>query len=495
MITGPNSNYYQRGLELAEAGRHQEALACIQGYLRTSPDDAQAQNDAGALLYCLGRSTEAVEHLVRARKLQPDCAEIIWNLVEAYLAEGRAGEAAQLFDDMERMGILNADVLNRTANVFLNQDNKGDAMEMLERSLRVSGDQQVLGPMVDVIRSKRPKIAFCCGGDGMTFLAEIVAFTKQRFETRVFDGQTQDQLYELMKWSDVSWFEWCTNLAVMASKLPKVCRNIVRLHRYEAYEAWPQEVNWDNIDLLITVGNSFVNDALVQKVPDIRRRTSVVTIPNGVNLEKFRFANRRRGKNIAFLGNLRMVKNPAFILQCMQKLRYIDPQYRLFFGGIFADPVLEQYVRHMVDALDLHDVVFFDGWQRDVNSWFEDKHYVVSTSVIESQGMGILEGMACGLKPIVHNFPGADQIFPSEFLFNISEQFCEQVLSDTYEPQRYRRFVEERYSLKDQLCKINEVFARLEAEMELRQDSPLCNTSGSDFSAYSKTDPTAALRF
>jgi hypothetical protein len=483
-------------LELAEAGRHEEALACIQGHLRTSPDDAQAHNDAGAILYCLGRSVEAIEHLVRARKLRPDCAEIIWNLVEAYLAEGRAGEAAELFDDMERMGIMSADVLNRTANVFLNQDNKGDAVEMLQRSLNISPNQEILRPMVDVIRSKRPKIAFFCGGDGMTFLADIVEFTKQRFEIRVFDGQTENELYELMKWSDVSWFEWCTNLAVMASNLPKVCRNIVRLHRYEAYEAWPQEVNWDSIDVLVTVGNSFVKDALVQRVPDIERRTSVVTIPNGVNLEKFRFANRQRGKNIAFLANLRMIKNPGFVLQCMQKLLYIDPEYRLFFGGMSADAVLEQYLRHMVDALNLRDAVFFDGWQGDVNSWFEDKHYVVSTSVIESQGMGVLEGMACGLKPVVHNFPGASQIFPPEFVFNISEQFCEQMLSDTYEPQRYRHFVEENYSLKNQLCKVNEIFTQLEAAGDLKQSGPaFFNTSSSDFSAHPITGPVAALTF
>ena len=131
-----------------------------------------------------------------------------------------------------------------------------------------------------------------------------------------------------------------------------------------------------------------------------------------------------------------MLKNPAFVLQCMQKLHYIDPDYRLFFGGEFADAALEHYLKHMVDALDLRDVVFFDppaAEQEDVRFWLEDKHYIVSTSIVESQSMGLLEGMACGLKPVVHNFPGADQVFPSEFLFNISEEFCEQIVSDEYE--------------------------------------------------------------
>jgi len=159
----------------------------------------------------------------------------------------------------------------------------------------------------------------------------------------------------------------------------------------------------------------------------------------------------------------------------MQKLHYIDPEYRLFFGGAFQDEVVEQYLKYMVEALGLGDVVFFDGWQEDVNSWLADKHYIVSTSMIEGQGMAILEGMALGLKPVVHNFPGAALIYPPEFLFNISEQFCEQILSDTYQPWRYRKFIEEKYSLQEQLSRINDIFTRLEIEID--SQSQLAETS------------------
>jgi Tfp pilus assembly protein PilF len=481
MTMGMNSNSYEMGLELAESGRYQEALRYIQEHLRAAPEDADALNDAGAILHCLGRSEEAIGYLVKARKLKGDSAEIVWNMVETYLAAGRPHEVTRLFDDMERMRILNPDVLNRSADVFLNQGNKADAIEVLHRSLQISPNQEILKPMIEVIRSKRPKIAFFCGGDGMTFLDEIAEFAKGRFPVRLFEGGDINQMAELMKWSDISWFEWCTNLAVAGSQLPKVCKNIIRLHRYEAYEQWPQQVNWANVDLLITVGNSFTKDALINRVPDIETQTAMVAVPNGVNLEKFAFVNRPRGKNIAFLANLRMVKNPAFVLQCMQKLHYMDREYRLYFGGIFQDLALEQYLRHMVNALDLRDVVFFDGWRADVNSWLEDKHYIVSTSIIESQGMGLLEGMASGLKPVIHNFPGASEIFPLEFLFNIAEEFCEQVLSDKYEPEVYRRFVEENYPLKNQLNKINDILIALEAEL----DSQRC---------FGATDPESSLK-
>jgi Tfp pilus assembly protein PilF len=464
-------NNYDRALEYVQAGHYQQALDCLQQHLRTVGGNAQVFNDTGAILHCLGRSEEAISHFVKARSLHPDSAEIVWNLVEAYLATNRPEQAKRLFDDMEKMEILNADVLNRTANVFLNQANKAGAIEMLIRSLKICPEQEILSPMIEVIRSKRPKVAFFCGGDGLSFLKDIYEFVQERFETRFFEGKTEEQLYELMQWSDISWFEWCTDLAVIGSRQTKVCENIVRLHRYEAYGPWPQQVDWQNIDTLITVGNSFVKEALTRHVPDIELQTSVVTIPNGVDLDKYTFTERPRGKNIAFLGNLRPVKNPAMVLQGMQKLHYTDPQYRLFFAGQFQDLALEQYMRHMVEVLNLRDVVFFDGWQENICSWLKDKHYIVSTSLFESQGMGVLEAMACGLKPVIHHFPGAKEIFCPEFLFNISEEFCEKILSASYEPRQYRRFVEENYPLKMQLLKINDILTHIENKMDMKHVS------------------------
>jgi len=465
-----NSNDYERGLELAESGNYQESLACMQEHLRKTGGDAQAFNDIGAILHCLGRSDEAIEHFVKALKHQGDCAEIVWNLVEAYLAVGKATEAMQLFDNMERLSILNVDVINRTANILLEQNNKASAIEVLLRSLRIWPNQEILKPMIEVIRQKRPKIAFFCGLRGDTkFLSDIYSFTENRFPVEFFEGENVDEMYELMKWSDISWFEWCTNIAVEASKRPKVCKNIVRLHRFEVYGDWPSQVQWENIDTLITVGNSFVKEALLKQVPDIRNRTQLVTIANGVNNDKFKFINRQRGKNIACVGYLNMRKNPMFLLQCIQKLHYIDPEYKLFFAGVFQNPMLEQYIKHIVQVLELTDVVFFDGWQEDIKSWLKDKHYIVSGSIGESQGMGAMEGMACGLKPVIHNFPGAEEIFPSEYLFNISEEFCQQICSEPYEPQRYRKFIEDNYPLQKQLSEINGLFRQLETEIDSQQ--------------------------
>ena len=148
---------YREALALAEAGRSEEALVCIQEYLASTPNDAEALNDTGAILFSLGYTEEAVNHLVKARQLFPEAAEIIWNLAETYLALNKPKSAMTLFDDMQQMGILSADVLNRTADVCLNNNDLADAILMLERSLEISPDQDVLHPMIDVIRGKMVK--------------------------------------------------------------------------------------------------------------------------------------------------------------------------------------------------------------------------------------------------------------------------------------------------------------------------------------------------
>ena len=154
MPTATPVGRHAKAVELAEAGKYQEALDVIEQHLDEAPDDAQALNDAAVLLHCLDRSDMAVEYLVRARQLSQDEPEILWNLVEAHLAEAQADQARPLFDLMDRAGILNIDVLNRAACVFLNQGHLKQAMEMLQWSLRLEPRQQILKPMIEVVRHK-----------------------------------------------------------------------------------------------------------------------------------------------------------------------------------------------------------------------------------------------------------------------------------------------------------------------------------------------------
>ena len=502
MTTQTDSNHYQRGLELASAGRHQEGLNCIHEHLRIVPNDAQALNDAGAILHCLGRAEEAVGCLTKARNLKGDSAEIVWNLVEVYLATGRAVEASSLFDCMERMKILSVEVLNRTATILLDQGRKGHAIEVLLRSRRLWPEQEVLTPMLDVVRSKRPKVALfrnldAQGGGEDGVLAEAWEFVRQRFQTEFYQGteglsdglrpgetvpiacestHRSGKAADLVRWSDIAWFDGGGETAVEASRLGDDSRIVVSLRRSDLRGRWAKDVRWENVSILVQIGGpvtplgagSPVEDMLLEQVPDIRNRTRLVVVPNGVDLRRYTLRRRERGKHLACIGCLKTEANPAFLIQCMQKLHYIDPAYRLSFSGTFEGPLLEQYLRHMVRTLGLESVVTFEPPCGEMNHWLSDKHFIVAAGISESQVEALLAGMACGLKPVIHNFPGADTLFPPRHLFNIAEQFCELVLVRDYEPEQYRRFVEQHYRIEEQLSRINGILQQLETEIESR---------------------------
>jgi len=508
MTATTGSDYYRQGLELAEAGRYQEGWDCLCEYLRSAPQDVQALNDGGVILHCLGRADEAIGLLARARQLEAGNAQIVWNLVEAYLGGGRATEAARLFDEMERLGTLGIDVLNRTATVLLDQGNKGQALDVLLRSCRLWPQQEVLPPILDVIRAKRPKVAFFrqgAGEDGV--LADICEFVRQRFQTEFYEGRDPKGIGRWIQGCDIAWFDGGGEMAIEACALagpsegeesvrkssldgrqkttaargagvrPKI---IISVRRSDVRERWAKAVRWENVDLLAQIGSGAVEEALLTQVPDLRRRTRLVVIPNGVNLHRYPLRRRDRGKHLACIGCLTMEANPGFLVQCVQKLHYLDAGYRLFFAGRFENSTLEQYVRHMVRTLDLTDAIFFESNPGDLNAWLSDKHFIVAAGIGENQVEALLAGMACGLKPVVHNFPGADKLLPAQYLFNIAEQFCEQVLSHDYQPESYRQFVQQRYPLQDQLGKVNGILTQLETEIDLQSLAPSGLPAGAD---------------
>ncbi len=146
---------YQQALDWAEAGEHSKALEFIQSYLEEVPDDSEALNDAGTILWCQGLSHEAMPYLERAWQLDADSAAILWNLFEVHLSLQQGTDALKLLDDMERLGILQVDVLNRVASVLIDSGDLSDALSTLNRSLALEPCQALLEPIVEVLRHKQ----------------------------------------------------------------------------------------------------------------------------------------------------------------------------------------------------------------------------------------------------------------------------------------------------------------------------------------------------
>jgi tetratricopeptide (TPR) repeat protein len=173
MAEVPKSKACEDWRVLAEGGRYEEALVCIRQCLESEPDNGVAWNDMGAALFCLGRAKEAGTCFERAKDLLGQSGKLCWNLVQAYLADGRPGEAAALFEDMQGLGVLNVDTVGRVVDAFMQCGDKASAVEVVLCALRFWPDSAQLRSRYESIRAKRPKVAFFCGADGTTFLKEI----------------------------------------------------------------------------------------------------------------------------------------------------------------------------------------------------------------------------------------------------------------------------------------------------------------------------------
>ncbi len=302
------------------------------------------------------------------------------------------------------------------------------------------------------IKAPNRKIAFFCGPHD-TFLTDIFNHLGTVHTVRRFTGRTIDDMQSMMMWSDIAWFEWCDQLVLQAAKLPKVCHMLCRLHSYEVFTDMPRQVDWKHVDDLIFVA-PHIRDIAVDNIANLAEQVRIHIIPNGLNMDKCCFSERSKGFDLAYVGYINHKENPSLLLQCMRYLVDIDDRYRLHIAGEHQEARFKLYFEHMLKAMGLESHVKFYGWVDDVVSWLGDKQYIVSTSLLESFGYGIAEGMACGLKPLIHNFIGATDLYPKKYCFNSIKEFGAMVLDSDYDSGEYRQYIEDHYSLTIQLGEI-----------------------------------------
>ncbi|URZ03851.1 methyltransferase domain-containing protein [Clostridium felsineum] len=301
----------------------------------------------------------------------------------------------------------------------------------------------------------KKKLAFFVKEGLDNFLMDVIAGVSDEYDTKEIIVTSYDQINKWMQWADISFFEWCDELVIYASKLKmaKEKKIVCRLHRYEVFTDYPKMVNWDNVDKLIIV-TKHLEKLLKIQVPDIDERVHIVTVNNGVNLSKYKFKERKKGFNIAYVGYIHARKNPVLLLQTMKMLIEKDSRYKLYVAGKFQDVLIELYWKDQINKMQLEDNVIFEGWQNDIGAFLEDKNYLLSTSIHESFGFGIAEAMARGIKPIIHNFLFADEIWDKKFMFCTLNEAVEMICEDDYSSKKYRGFIEANYSLEDEIIKI-----------------------------------------
>ena len=344
----------------------------------------------------------------------------------------------------------------------------GDAFSRIEKNVDRYPDDAELKQLLEQAGGLQPgklKMAVLCLPGLQSFLGDIVASLNTKYEIQTCYSRNGQEIEAAVRWADVVWIEWVNQLTISLTHHPTLLKDkhvICRLHRYEAFTDMPAKVNWNTIDDLIFVA-SHIKESMKRLVPDIEQQVRTHVVYNGIDLERFGLLERRPGFDIAYIGYINHRKNPTLLLQCLSQLVNIDPRYMLHIAGEFQAFDYQLYFEQMVAAMGLEPHIRMDGWVDDIAGWLGDKQYLIHTSVHEGHPVGIMEAMARGLKPLIHNFVGAGEIYPKKYLWNTLDEFTRKITEDEYASGEYRRFIEDNYSLGLQIDRIENIISSAKA--------------------------------
>ncbi|MBW9154757.1 glycosyltransferase family 4 protein [Clostridium estertheticum] len=301
----------------------------------------------------------------------------------------------------------------------------------------------------------RLKLVFFVKQGVDSFLCDIIDGLSKEYEVKKIIVTEYRQIDEGMLWADICWFEWCDELITYGSKLQSAKLKIIicRLHSYEAFTDYIHNVSWDNVDRIIFVAEH-IKENVLKKVDIDKDKANVIY--NGINFEKFKFNERKKGFNIAYVGYINFKKGPMLLLHTFKAIFDKDSRYKLYIAGQYQEERYFLYFQQMIKEMGLQNNVIYDGWQDDINKWLDDKNYILCTSVLEGNPIGVMEAMARGIKPLIHNFVGAKLQF-DKYVWNSINECLEMVISNEYNSKEYKDYIANNYSLEKQIISIKNV--------------------------------------
>ena len=226
-----------------------------------------------------------------------------------------------------------------------------------------------------------------------------------------------DQMWEIFKGvaPDYVFVDFCDQNAVALTnrvhELPKKPKIIIRLHGYEAFSNFPRNIRWDTVSSLLTVSPMYY-DIVRTLLKDTKIDMHVVF--NGLDMQKFQLQDVSQidDNSVAYVSFLNRKKGIALLRTVMASW----PERNFHIGGSYQ----EEPVRLYLEDRKLENVKYYGHVK--TNEFLKGKRYIMSTSVSESFGMTLAEGMAMGLTPLVHGWPGADKIWPKACIWDTFDE-------------------------------------------------------------------------
>jgi len=214
--------------------------------------------------------------------------------------------------------------------------------------------------------------------------------------------------------------------------------NLMFMRRFEFFDFDWRGYDWSRVDRLIFCNSFFKSQVDAFFATSQGCKTELVY--NAVDTDKWTFKERGPGKKIGMACHVHWKKNLPLAAQILMAL---GDDYELHIAGEIQDPCTALYLQ----SLGLK--ITFYGHVKDMNAWWEDKNYCLSTSLSEGNPNNVLEAMARGIRPVVHGWPGAADQFPWQWRFNAIEEAVSQIKTLPYRSEMYLNHVEKFHGLEN----------------------------------------------
>lgn len=219
-------------------------------------------------------------------------------------------------------------------------------------------------------------------------------------------------------------------------------RNIMFLRRYELFDGGLSKVDWKGVDALICV-NTWIAEAVKRTFKASGIKTPVHMIYNGTDPARWKFKQRKPNNLVGMACHVHPKKNLALALQVMA---WLPQDYELHIAGQIQDPCTAEYLNHVGKAMRRRVYLYDHIPAEQLDFWWEQFGVCLSTSLSEGNPNNVIEAMAKGIKPVVHNWPGSEDQFPG-LTFNTAQEAATAILDPHYASFEYLEIVKHNFSL------------------------------------------------
>ena len=218
-------------------------------------------------------------------------------------------------------------------------------------------------------------------------------------------------------------------------------KNIVFLRRYELFAGLLSKIDWSKTHALICV-NSWIKTFAEQILAGNGIKVPTYLVLNSVDESKWTFKERTLGNKVGMACFIHSKKNLPLALQILAAL---PEGYELHIAGEVQDVSVAEYLNYSASALGKVLHIYGQVASNGMDSWWDGMDYCLSTSITEGNPNNVNEAMFKGIKPVIHNWPGAQDQYP--LTFNSVQEAVGQITSTEYDSNAYREWGRKHFSL------------------------------------------------